>query len=73
MGERYGQLSLEERCKIVIPSEARDLSPSWKRRRRETSLAPYCAAIFEAAGAKSRSISRRSFTAVSDSSITTSA
>ena len=33
----------------------------------------YCAAIFDAAGAKSRSISRRSFTAVRLSSIATSA
>jgi|GEM_PF-6306396 len=33
----------------------------------------YCAAILDAAGAKSRSISRRSFTAVSVSSIATSA
>lgn len=33
----------------------------------------YCAAIFDAAGAKACSISRRSFTAVSDSSIATSA
>jgi hemoglobin-like flavoprotein len=39
----------------------------------EKGLGPYCAAIFAAAGAKVRSISRRSFTAVSDSSIATSA
>ena len=40
---------------------------------RETRFAPYCAAIFVAAGAKSRSISRRIFTAVRLSSIATSA
>ena len=60
------------------PGECRDFNGLWNSALRAAAgvavaAARYCAAIFDAAGAKTCSISRRSFTAVRLSSIATSA